>query len=196
MVERTPTQQTESTHAQVGSPLYLPNATSTAQHIWTQALESCARKMALEGAEQVMARLQSGDRTAHQYCLYSVAKQASAALGDLDPEIKAIYTLDYDATPHDLCFSEVNAGTSPIHLIVWVRRKTAALEALVASLDNALTQACNNALGRYSINSLLDVQVVDDDQVEGRVGYGALLSSLHQRPIRVWSCADSSGSAS
>jgi hypothetical protein len=33
---------------------------------------------------------------------------------------------------------------------------------------------------------LLDVQVVEDIDVEERTGYGALLSSVHNRPIQVW----------
>jgi hypothetical protein len=193
MVETIPTQQTESMHAQVGSPLYLPNAASTAQHIWTQALEFCARKMTLEGADQVIAQLGQCDSAAHAYCLYSVAKQTAAVLADLDKEIKAIYILDYDATPHDLCFSQANTNASPIHLIVWVQRKTAALEALIASLDGALTQAYNDTLDTHTNASLLDVQAIDDAQVEHRVGYGALLSSIHHRPIQIWSSPSSSG---
>jgi hypothetical protein len=35
---------------------------------------------------------------------------------------------------------------------------------------------------------LLDVQAVTDEDVENRVGYGAMLSSLHNRPIRIWEC--------
>jgi len=33
---------------------------------------------------------------------------------------------------------------------------------------------------------VLDVQVVDDGDVKNRTAYGALLSSLFQRPIKVW----------
>jgi hypothetical protein len=194
-MERAPTQQKESMHAQVRSPLYLPNAASTAQHIWTQALEFCAQKMALESTEGLTARLEH-DRAARQYCLYGVAKQMAATLGDLVPEIKAIYTLDYDATPHDLCFSPTSADALPIHLIVWAERKTAALDALIASLDSALAQAGSEILGTHELVTLLDTQVIDDDQVDHQVGYGALLSSIHHRPIQVWSRLPGSGSAS
>jgi hypothetical protein len=149
--------------------------------------------MALESAEIALERLCHNDRVARQYCLYSVAKQISIALGDLDPEVKAVYTLDYDATPHDLCFHQASIDSSPIHLIVWAQRKTAALDAMIASLDCALTQACNNLVNTHSIDSLLDIQVIDDDQVENQVGYGALLSSIHHRPIQVWSRIRRSG---
>ena len=194
-MERTPTQQTESMHTQVGSPLYLPNAASTAQHIWTEALEFCAQKMAIESTEGITARLEH-DRAARQYCLYSVAKQTAAALGDLVPEIKAIYTLDYDATPHDLCFSHAGADALPIHLIVWTGRKTAALDALIASLDGALAQAGSEILATHGLVTLLDTQVIDDDDVDHQVGYGALLSWIHHRPIQIWSRPPGSGSAS
>jgi hypothetical protein len=187
MVDTIPAKQTASMQTQIETPLYLPNAASTAKHVWTQALEFCTRKMALESPDAVVERLCDNDRVARQYCLYSVAKETSIALGDLDPEIRAIYTLDYDATPYDLCFHQASIDSSPVHLIVWTGRKTAALDAMIASLDHALTQICNDLIDTHSIASLLDVQVIDDDQVESQVGYGALLSSIHHQPIQVWS---------
>jgi hypothetical protein len=36
------------------------------------------------------------------------------------------------------------------------------------------------------LKHLLDAQIVDDEEVKSRVGYGALLSSIHNRPVRVW----------
>jgi hypothetical protein len=36
------------------------------------------------------------------------------------------------------------------------------------------------------LQHLLDVQVVDDAEVEKRVGYGGLLFSLHHRPLKIW----------
>jgi hypothetical protein len=44
-------------------------------------------------------------------------------------------------------------------------------------------------LGCAKANALcseLDVRVVDEDEVEKRTGYGALINSLYVRPIEVW----------
>jgi hypothetical protein len=36
------------------------------------------------------------------------------------------------------------------------------------------------------VKHVLDVQVVDDEEVQNSIGCGALLHSLHTRPIRIW----------
>ena len=74
----------------------------------------------------------------------------------------------------------------PLHLLVWVERKTDALTALVESLDRAMAQSLANTLGTSPDAYVLDVQVVDDSDIKNRTAYGALLSSLFQRPIKVW----------
>jgi hypothetical protein len=74
----------------------------------------------------------------------------------------------------------------PLHLLVWVERKTDALSALVESLDRAMAQSLANMVGTSVDAHVLDVQVVDDGDVKNRTAYGALLSSLFQQPIKVW----------
>jgi len=73
-------------------------------------------------------------------------------------------------------------------LIVWVDRKTAALNSIVDSLGAALS-ATAKPLSCTFANALcwmLDAQFVDDQQVERRMGYGALINSMYVRPIEVW----------
>jgi hypothetical protein len=41
-------------------------------------------------------------------------------------------------------------------------------------------------IGPRQLKYLLDVQVIDAEDVEKRRGYAALLTSLYNRPIRVW----------
>jgi hypothetical protein len=76
--------------------------------------------------------------------------------------------------------------TSLIHLIAWAERKTSALDSLVEALDRALVQHYADLIGQHQLAHLLDVQVIDDADVKNRVGYGAMLSSLYQKPIQVW----------
>ncbi len=164
--------------------LRLPDADSTAELIVTQALDFCADKMDLAGRQAAADRLAQGDGEAYKYCHYSIAKQTAEALGSMDQNVKAVYVIDYDATPEDLCFGET--GAKLIHLIVWSERKTRALDSLVQALDRALFERYIDAIGADRLAHLLDAQVVDDDDVKNRVGYGAMLASLHQRPIQVW----------
>ena len=158
---------------------------TTAGVVLTQAMEYCAQKMRLDSSQLVIDRLREGDGQACEYCHYSVAKQVAESLGALDENIEAAYIYDYDATPEDLCFGEAGRAL-PIHLIVWVERKTAALNAVVETWDRALAQRYAEMIGGHQPAHLLDVQVVDSADVEKRIGYGALLSSLHHRPIQIW----------
>ena len=163
----------------------LPDSESTAKVALAQAMDFCAQKMGLAGHQAVAEHLRQGDGNACQYCHYSIAKKVAESLGALDEKVKAVYIVDYDATPEDLCFS---AGTqaSLIHLIVWAERKTNALASLVGALDRALVRRYVDMIGTHQLAHLLDVQVVTDDDVENRTGYGAMLSSLHNQPIQIW----------
>jgi hypothetical protein len=165
--------------------LRLPDSESTAAVVVTQALEFCAQKMGLAGHQAVVDRLQQGDIDACRYCHYSVAKQVAESLGALDGTIKVVYAVDYDATPEDICFSE-GSRSSLVHLIIWAERKTKALGSLVSALDRALVRRYADVTGMHRLAHLLDVQVVDDSDVANRVGYGAMLASLYNRPIQVW----------
>lgn len=166
-------------------PLRLPDAASTAEIVLNQAMEYCAQRMGLEATWLAVERLKQSDGTACSYCRYSTAKQTAEALGALDENVKAVYVYDYDATPEDICFGEA-VHTSPIHLIVWVERKTNALNSLVEALDQALVQSYAAMMDESRLSHVLDVQMVDDADVGNRTGYGALLSSLYNRPLKVW----------
>ena len=178
--------QTQVMHVEFTEPpLQLPDVASIAEAALVKALEFCAQKMGFDSHQAVIDRLQQGDKTACGYCHYSLAKQMAESLGTLDENIKAVYICDYDATPEDLCFGEAMQA-SLVHLIVWAQRKTGALNSLIAALDRALVQSYTDLIGMRQLTHLLDVQVIDDADVENRVGYGAMLSSIHHRPIQVW----------
>jgi hypothetical protein len=166
-------------------PLRLPDAASTAEIALAQAMEYCAQKMGLADGQSAVERIKEGNLAACSYCRYSVAKQVGEALGALDENIQAAYVFEYDATPQDLCFGEAMQA-SPIHLLIWTGRKTEALNSLVEALDRALATSFVKILGHGPRAHVLDVQIVDTHEVENRSGYGALLSSLYHRPIKVW----------
>ena len=159
----------------------LPYPGDMARIVSNQALEFCAQKMGLLGDRSAAAdRLQQGDDNACQYYRYSIAKQVAESLAALDKNLKAAYITDYDATPQDLCFNKGNQMPL-IHMIVWVERKTKALASLVEGLDRALAQRYADVVGLPRLTHLLDVQVVDDEDVHGRIGYGARAETVAQR---------------
>ena len=163
-----------------------PTANSIAMHMVAESLSSCAHKMGLGASSLVLKRLRHGDSTACSYCLYSLSRQVAESLGSQDHHTQAVYLFEPDATPQDLCFADEADRAPLIHLIVHVSRQTAALDALVATLDRALVQAWANALDHKPQQTLLDVHVIDDTAVASHTGYGALLYSVHNRPIRIW----------
>jgi hypothetical protein len=180
------TETRQSTDVKVTAPpLQMPNAVSTAKDVLSKALDFCAQKMGGDCPQVAITRLQQRNHAAYEYCHYSIAEQVGAALGALDENVRAIYMFEYEATPEDVCFDET-AGTPLVHLVVWVHRKTEALQSLIALLDRAMVQSYAELIGPRELQHLLDVQVVDDAEVEKRVGYGGLLFSLHHRPLRVW----------
>jgi hypothetical protein len=155
-------------------------------HMVATALSSCAQKMSLGASSQVLEKLRHGEGTACSYCLYSLGVQVAESLSVQDNHIQAVYLFEHDATPQDQCFSATSGPAQLLHLIVHVSRQTAALDALIATLDRALVQAWANALDRQPQQSLLDVHVIDDTAVASHTGYGALLHSLYNRPIQIW----------
>jgi hypothetical protein len=166
--------------------LEVEDVARTSQEILDEAMEYCAEKMRLDGPEEVIEQLILGDRQVCSYCNYSVAKRVAEFLGTLDENVKAAYIYDYDATPQDLYLGGGGHGL-PIHLLVWANRKTAALKGMVETWDRALAQGYAELIGGRPSAHVLDVQVVDDSEVQKRVGHGALLSSIHYPPVRLWS---------
>lgn len=164
----------------------LPDVDAIAANVIAQALEYCAQKLGLRDRQAAVARLCQGDKSASQYCAYSIVQHLAQRIGEWDHHVRSVHIIDYDATPDDLCFS-CDGQSLPIHVIVWTLRRTRALDALIAVLDRALTQHYQSLLDLEDLEHVLDVQVIDDADVANRRGYGAMLASIHQRPIQVWS---------
>ncbi|MCL7454331.1 MAG: hypothetical protein M8467_14935 [Anaerolineae bacterium] len=171
--------------AAVTPPLHLPDASSTIQGALAKALDYCARKLNLLSPQESLEKMREGDGKALEYCHYQLALHVAEALGALDSHVRSVSLYEFEATPEDRAFGE-NSESLPIHLLVWVDRKTSALSALVAALDRALVKDYAAMVGPRRLGHVLDVQVVDDKDVEGRRGIAALLNSLHNRPIQLW----------
>lgn len=166
-------------------PLHLPDADSAVEDGLARALEFAAHKTMTSGRSAVLAALRRGDPAVHQYTTYGLACQLAETLGALDETVNAVYLFDAGAAGEDEVFGEPAHDLS-LHLIVWVERKTQALSSLISGLDRALVQALERLEVTPARTHLLDAQIVDTTEVRQRIGYGALLSSLHQRPLQVW----------
>ncbi len=158
---------------------------SAAQAALADALNYAAGKMNLAGPQAALDQLCTGSAAAHGYFQYALAHRAAEYLAGFDGEVKAVYLYDWEATPEDATFGEVQP-ISPLHLIVLVRRKTEALYSLVAALDRALAENYAREACQPKAAHLLDAQVIDDAEVQRGTGYGALLNSIHHRPVLIW----------
>ena len=156
------------------SPVGPPDVARIAEKILAEALEFCAVKMQIESADAVVDRMQCDMGTCSCF-RYGLAKYAAQCLGTLDDDIKTVYLYEYEATPEDLCFGEIEPA-SLIHLITWV----------ISAADRSLADACADRMGVSGLCHILDVQVIDDADVNRGVGYGGLLRSLHLRPLEIW----------
>ncbi len=161
------------------------DADSMAKTALDKALRFCTQKMKLGDLHVAVLLLQQENEATYGYFYYDLAAHIAEYLGTLDGEIKAVYLYDYDATSEDACFGEMVVPPL-LHLIVWAQRKTVALNSLAEALDRALVQNYAELIETPQLAHLLDVQVVDDADVKNRVGYGALFSSVHYRPVKVW----------
>jgi hypothetical protein len=164
----------------------LPDADNIAEHILRKAISFCAEKTNEADTDAALDRIRKGDRTTCDYYVYGLAKYLAASLGALDEHARAAYTLEYEAISDDACYTENGPGAPMVHLIVWTKRKTAAFHALVGALDYALARALAARFGRAPQQSVLDVQLVDDQDLANRTSYGALFHAIHHRPLQVW----------
>ena len=162
-----------------------PHVSDLVADALASAIERCRQRLGLESQEGVIDRLRSGDFGACDYFRHDLACGVGACLGMLDRAIQEVHLFSYSTTPDDAYLDEANLS-SPLHLIVKVERKTAALSSVIKAVDEALVQHYAALVGRPALTRVLDAQVVDGTEVEKRIGYGALFSSVYNRPLLVW----------
>jgi hypothetical protein len=116
--------------------------------------------------------------------------QISQTLGQLDRTVKAVYQYDAEITSMRPGPEKAIDAAHPcaINLVAWVDRRSAALTALTATLENALCESrkrlqCKNASPACSI---LDIQMVQDEDIQERRGLGLIATSKFVRSTPVW----------
>ncbi len=145
------------------------------QGLFARALGQ-ARRKGFGQEEELIEALRGGDPWAHSLFRYALAQEFSNYLARLCPEIRRVYvygsTVDNRAGP-----------ASDVDLLVWVQRKTTALESLLWRLDAILLRGYRALTGFVGPHNLFDFHLVDDEEVEARRGYGAVVSSLWTAPV-------------
>jgi hypothetical protein len=172
----------ELTNVEMGAAA-MSDATTAAELALMGAVSFAADKMRLTKAEVAIALKQNEGRV-RSYFQYGLSRQIAEHLATMDEQIEAVYMYEDEATAEDAVLGDETSIM--LHLIVRARRKTNALNALVAALDRALVQGYAGLGSKPNLATMLDVQVVDDNEVKNRTGYGALLFSPHHQPFPVW----------
>ena len=154
-----------------------------------EAIAFCAEKTGARTREEAVDAISNGDCAACDYLKYSLAKKVGECLGSMDETVKAVYIYEPEYGAGVDNFLDHSLGLkSGINLVAWVERKTAALSSVIASLNEALVEACKRlGTSGNGLRYLLDVKLADDNEVANRRGYGALVHSIYVRPTEVWS---------
>lgn len=162
---------------------------SIVSRMFQEAVEFCAKKSGSNSPEKALKAIGNGDCCVCEYLRYALARQVAEYLGSVDESITAFYSYEPEyATGSDSVGPGYPRTQPAMNLIARVNRKSAALSSVVASLSTALDErlrqlACShaNALCRE-----LAIHLADEEDVNRRMGYGALINSLHMGPIEVW----------
>ncbi len=118
---------------------------------------------------------------------YGLAEGATNVIVANDGNVQAVYHFEESTNPD----SETEEALTPdvgVHLLLLVDSNSAALNAFVQSLDGILAglirELPSPALAKRT--SVLNVIPITQEDVDNRRGYGALLSSMFARPVKLW----------
>jgi hypothetical protein len=118
---------------------------------------------------------------------YGLASGIAKALSENDKSVQAVYTYDPSINPDAESGVDLPMSAT-VHLLVRVVKSSAALEAFIATLTRALTAELRKLPSdRFArLESVLDVNLVTEQQIRLGAGYAVLLSSLFAPPIKLW----------
>lgn len=137
------------------------------------------QELSLEGLLQRRALFQSFK--------YGLAKGVAETLAANDKQVRTVYLFEPSANP-DAEVEEYLPLEATIHLLVVVETTSAALEALIASLDRGLAQCVQELPSPLLADrcSILDVILVTEEAVKHKTGYANLLFSVFAPPLKLW----------
>lgn len=154
-----------------------------------KAIIFSAEKMGFEGRDQVVEARAQGDCATCDYLRYGLAKEVANYLGITDKTIQVVFFFEPEGPILPSKRQGAASRLSPgISLILRVSRKTAALESLIASVISSIEEEykrvhCPEA---KALCNMIDIITVEDEEIERRTGYGALVGSLFMPPMEIW----------
>lgn len=157
-----------------------------AKQLCADALARARQKMALTQREEELKNLLALPAFIDAF-VHALGTGIAGALAENDQSVQAVYAYDPSLNP-DSESGDALPPSETVHLLVRVTRPSAALEAFTASLDQALT-AQLRALPSPKFaqrTSVLDINLLTEEDVRLGTGYAALLSSVFAPPIQVW----------
>ncbi len=163
---------------------------SLADEMVQKAARTCADMKFSGDVQGVFQAMQKGNCDLCGSMCDCLVKQVGVYLGKADKTVKAIYRYAPDfSTPRPVLGSEaLPARKAGINLVVWVGRKSAALDALGATLESLLAEsrrkfACQKAAAACYV---MDIQMVDDREVQENRAAAQVVNNLFLHSIQVW----------
>lgn len=162
---------------------------ATADRMIEDAIALCAARYFEGDIQLALEALRKGRRDVRLEFTQAIGRQISEYLGQMDRTVKAVY--DYEIDPTSLrAFNQdvTSAQKVGINLVAWVDRKSAALSALVATMETVLNQSQKKfGLGETEVPYIpLNVVMVDNQDVQEGRGYGVIASSELIHSSQVW----------
>lgn len=144
-----------------------------------RALDYTSRKAGVQSRGDALAKIADGDLATYLYFRYGLAKEAACQAADM-----------CDGIESGLLFLENRCESvpgEPVLVGLVTPRKTAALQALVESISEAVKREVGKRVPVLAgFESVLSLEVIDSQEVTARKGLGAMVSSINEPPIQVW----------
>ena len=153
------------------------------------ALAFSAQMGGFPGADEARQAILGGDCATCGYLRHDLSKQIGQYLGEIDDTVQAVYAYEPEYAAGRVDRDSAHRAADPgISLLVSVDRRNAALNSVVASLEDAVKDGVSSLLCSGANGSCydLDVKFADEEEVASRRGYGVLVSSLHAAPLKLW----------
>jgi hypothetical protein len=152
-----------------------------------QAIVECAGELFAGDKRRMRRSLLEGHCEHCSRVSASLARQIGEYLGQMDRTVKAVYHYEPVEAP-EVTPSQINEPYVGINLVVWVERKSAALSALLETLETVLKAGqprigCADASPRCFS---LDVKMITDQEVQERRGLGLLVEKAYLHSAPVW----------
>jgi len=151
-----------------------------------RAVVTCAEENFSGSVRQMRQAIFLGDCAQCQCVSNQLVRQIGEYLGQMDGTIRAVY--QYEPSQQELNGNEPEYIKGGMHFIVWAARKSAALNALVKTLEASLSASqrklgCANASPECLV---LDLHVVDDSDVHEGRGLALLVNKPVLQAHKVW----------